>query len=139
VGAAGSQWVSCADDAPAGPSGACREAACLDRDYFNREVAPLFAAHCAVCHVVDGVAWGSTRLPLTEDAAWDSLVDMPSLEMAAVGETMMRVKPGMPESSYLYLKITRDIPPLGSRMPLGGSPLPPSQIDRIAKWIKGRP
>lgn len=136
MGAIGSLLNGCGDDVT---SGGCGEAACLDREYFNREVAPIFAAHCAVCHVPGGFAWGSTQLPLTEDAAWDSLVDVPSLEMSVVGNPMMRVKPGIPESSFLYLKIAREFPPLGSRMPLGGRPLTPSQIDRVRKWIKGRP
>lgn len=112
---------------------------CLDRTYFRAAVVPLLEKHCAVCHVPGGLAWGSTGLELTGEGAWDSLVNTASNEMAVTRTPMLRVKPGQPESSYLYIKISQSVPPYGSRMPLADYTLTGAEIGAFRTWIKGRP
>lgn len=116
-----------------------KDAECLDRTFFRQEVLPILTRNCITCHVDSGLAWGSTQLSLVGEAAWDSLVNIPSVELSAFGSTMMRIKPGMPESSYLYLKLTRDNPPVGSRMPMSAAPLASAEIGKVRQWIRGRP
>jgi hypothetical protein len=51
---------------------------------------------------------------------------------------MMRVKPFLPDSSYLIHKIEgtqADVGGSGERMPRGGMPLTQAQIDLIRAWI----
>jgi hypothetical protein len=45
----------------------------------------------------------------------------------------------MPDSSYLYVKIFADRPPVGVRMPMGMAPLTAAEIERIRAWITGKP
>lgn len=122
-----------------GCRGLPKSADCLDREYFRSVVMPIFERRCAVCHMEGGSAWGSTGLPLAAESAWDSLVDVPSVEMRSARAPMMRVRPGMPESSYLYLKISMPSPPVGGRMPLSETTLSQPEIAGIREWIEGRP
>ena len=48
--------------------------------------------------------------------------------------SLKRVKPGDPGNSYLVQKI-EGTASVGSRMPLGGSPLSADQIALIRRWI----
>ncbi len=51
---------------------------------------------------------------------------------------LLRVDPGHPETSLLYLKVTS--PPCGSKMPIQYGPpssLDPDQIRQIHDWIAG--
>jgi hypothetical protein len=51
-----------------------------------------------------------------------------------------RVKPGSPDSSYLYEKLVSATPKSGVRMPQGGPYLSDAQITVIRRWIqKGAP
>lgn len=47
-----------------------------------------------------------------------------------------RVKPGSPDSSYLYQKIVSATPKSGVRMPQGGPYLTEAQITVIRRWIE---
>jgi hypothetical protein len=71
--------------------------------------------------------------------AWDSLVNVASREMVPPRTPMQRVKPGMPDSSYLYVKVASDKPPVGVRMPMSSTPLTAAEIERIRVWITGKP
>jgi hypothetical protein len=51
---------------------------------------------------------------------------------------MLRVRPSVPDSSYLVHKIQgtqASVGGSGGQMPLGGAPLSQSQIDLIRAWI----
>ncbi|GEM_PF-3105357 len=112
---------------------------CLDKAFFTANVAPIFKENCEVCHKPNGQAWSITHLSLETATGWDSLVNVPSKEMLAPKHPdMLRVKPGDPDSSYLYWKITKATPGEGSRMPLGAAPLTADQIMAIRTWIQGK-
>jgi hypothetical protein len=95
----------------------------------------VFARHvCAQlgCH---GGAPAPAGLVLAGDAAWDLVVGVPSVIAPAV----LRVEPGAPERSMLWLKIAArtlgwpDVP--GPPMPIG-EPVPDAlELEALAHWI----
>ncbi|MEO6096061.1 MAG: hypothetical protein ABIW76_10340 [Fibrobacteria bacterium] len=114
---------------------------CLDRAFFTANVLPIFKTHCEKCHIKPGgTGFMQTRLTLESGAAWDSLVNIKSIEMLTVKNiNMMRVLPGVPDSSYLFLKIFKATPPYGVRMPAeAAAPLSDEDIQTIKTWITGR-
>ncbi len=128
------------------PNGA-KPVSCLDKDYFTKNVLPIFVANCKICHnsADRGTAgYAQTKLSLIPEDAWDSTVNVKSFEvgMAPSKVNMMRVSPGRPDSSYLYWKITMDQPKLGikTRMPLNTPFVPLSDADilTIRTWILGK-
>ncbi len=65
---------------------------------------------------------------------YSNTVDVPANQLA----TMMRVRPGQPDQSYLVHKIQgtqASAGGTGNRMPLGGTPLTQAQIDTIRDRI----
>lgn len=115
--------------------------ACSDDNVMNpvQPLAPTFANveqilnnGCAFtgCH-------GSTNpnpigqpLILVTGSSYDRLVNAPSAQTSG----FMLVRPGLPDSSALYLRITGR----GgrARMPFFGDPLPSDQTDLIRRWIE---
>src|SRR6266446_2297043 len=59
------------------------------------------------------------------------LVGVPSNEDTG----LLRVKPGVPDSSYLILKLQGSPGIVGAQMPFGGPPLPQATLDVIRQWI----
>jgi len=121
-------------DNSSGPSGDS-----LPKRYFKDSVQVIFDAHCIGCHSNGNVGWSatgadSTGLDLTK--AYASLVNKRTFEHEA-GDSVpvYRVRPGSPDSSFLYHKLNLDAPEAGSRMPLEDSRLPDSEIAVIKKWI----
>lgn len=115
--------------------------ACLDREYFTANVLPILKTNCERCHVKPGGSgFTQTKLSLEASDAWDSLVNIKSIEILQVKKiTMMRVLPGLPDSSYLYQKITKASPAVGARMPADlAAPLSDADILVIKTWITGR-
>lgn len=92
---------------------------------FAGEIQPIFTASCG-CH---GGGQPAQGLSLAEGSAFAALVGVASSQQPG----MMRVEPGAPEASYLLSKLQAD-PPVGERMPVGGS-LTAAQIDSINAWI----
>jgi hypothetical protein len=103
----------------------------------------LFSSSCAFgsCH---GGANPAAGLDLTAGNSCASLVEQPS----CVFSDRTLVVPGQPEQSYLFHAIAGDdlgTNPDGTcagltngtpaRMPLGGQPLCPGQIDQVKAWI----
>jgi hypothetical protein len=91
----------------------------------------IFTPTCAQseCHDRQTARSG---LVLEAGLAYANLVNVASQERPAV----MRVAPGAPDDSYLYLKITRALPPEGDRMPQGLLPLPGRLISLVQAWIE---
>jgi hypothetical protein len=88
----------------------------------------VFTPICSVCHI-----GASAPLGLQLDAAhsYNLLVGVPSVEQP----TLLRVKPGDPDDSYMVHKI-EGLPGItGGQMPLGETPLPQATIDAIRQWI----
>jgi len=63
------------------------------------------------------------------------LVGVPSNEDAG----LLRVKPGVPDSSYLVLKLQGSPESSACKMPFGGPPLPQATLDVIRQWITNAP
>jgi hypothetical protein len=73
---------------------------------------------------------GGAPMSLENGVARSNLVDV-----ASAYPPLLRVRPGVSDSSVLYLKVTGD-QNTGPRMPLGGQALSQEEIDDIAEWIE---
>jgi hypothetical protein len=95
---------------------------------FARDVQPIFDANCTLCHGFDG------NLNLAAGASYGNLVGV-----RAFSSPLLRVTPGDPAHSFLYVKIALCPGPdcSGVRMPRGGAPLPAADIQIIHDWIAG--
>jgi hypothetical protein len=92
--------------------------------------ANVFTPSCALsgCHAGSAPQQGQN---LSSGLAFSNIVNVPSTEQPA----FMRVKPGDPDSSYLYMKITGDPRISGVQMPKTGGPLSAAKIAAIHDWI----
>src|SRR6202171_177339 len=88
----------------------------------------VFTPICGRCHSGAGAPEG---LALDAAHSYALLVGVPSNEAAG----LLRVKPGVPDSSYIVLKLQGSPGIVGAQMPCGGPPLPQSTIDVIRQWI----
>ena len=92
----------------------------------------IFTPTCALadlgCHAGPFPQQG---LDLSEGRAYDFLVGIPSVELAG----FLRVDPGNPMDSYLFMKVTGDPRIVFDQMPLVGGPLSQNEIDLIMTWI----
>ena len=110
-----------------------------DEDDVNASVEPtltsiqtnIFDLNCAIsgCHAGPGSAQG---LNLNEGESFSNIVNIGSREVP----TLMRVNPGNPDQSYLYLKVVGTGAIVGARMPLGRPALTTEEIDIIRQWIE---
>lgn len=99
---------------------------------FARQIQPILAVNCAGCHSPGGAAdLAGIALTLTEDVAYDMLVNQPSVQDLV----FTFVVPGDAESSLLLLKVSSDDPPIGDRMPRFAPPLTAAEIALIRDWI----
>lgn len=86
---------------------------------FARDVQPIFAARCAMCHHAQD---HMGELVLQEPMAYDQIVGVPATELPR----MMRVAPGRPDRSYLMLKLKNkhvEAGGVGWNMPPPSNPL----------------
>jgi hypothetical protein len=88
----------------------------------------VFTPICSKCHIGAGAPEG---LQLDAAHSYNLLVGVPSAE----APTLVRVKPGDPDSSYVVQKIEGAAGIVGGQMPLGETPLPQATIDAIRQWI----
>ena len=70
-------------------------------------------------------------MDLRSGNSFASLVNVASLEQP----TLMRVKPGDPDNSYVIHKLEGAPGITGSRMPFGGPFLAQATIDEVRSWI----
>lgn len=107
--------------------------------YFKDSVQTIFENRCVGCHAKGSFGWaqtGSDSIGLDLKNAYASLVYKNSYEYQFTTSVQrLRVKPGFPDSSYLFSKVSVQTPPYGGRMPLGGAQLPDTEINIIKKWI----
>ncbi len=86
---------------------------------FNRDIKPIFEAHCIQCH---GAKKAAGQLRLDNKAS--------AMKGGISGAIIL---PNNSRTSILLARLT------GSdgqaKMPMGGDPLPPEQIELIRKWI----
>lgn len=92
---------------------------------FVKDVQPLFDVHCVECHGSEA----NGGLDLRGPQSYDDLVDV-----EASGYDAVRVLPGQPDASVLYVKVSTD-GQFGDRMPLGGPYLDPEETDLLRQWI----
>lgn len=98
-----------------------------DASYAAR-VSEIFSGACVNCHGRNRPAAG---LSLEDDVFVDELVGVASL----VSPEYDLVVPGVPDSSYLVMKVTDDDRIVGSRMPIAGAPLSEEEISAIEVWV----
>jgi hypothetical protein len=93
----------------------------------------IFTPHCAVsgCHVSPGAPFGLDLSGASVSAA--NTIGVASSEVPS----FLRVEPGNPADSYLYMKVTGDPRILGDRMPVYAQPLNAADLDLIVRWIDG--
>jgi hypothetical protein len=102
---------------------------------FLNDVWPIVLVHCQSCHT-QGV--GAQQVP-------DMILASPAETFAAwVGVTAscpllppgtFRVRSGNHLSSFLWQKVTMDVPPCGARMPMSAPPLSDQDQQTIQFWI----
>ena len=94
----------------------------------------VFTPNCltAFCHTSTAQAGG---LMLEDGASFAALVNVPAVNFAAMNAGLVRVQPGDPDASFLYIKLTAPSLPHGSRMPMGQPPLSDNLIALVRDWI----
>jgi hypothetical protein len=100
---------------------------------LSADVQPILSVSCALsgCHVGPNAVLGQD---LSAGRTFGSVVDVPSVEAPA----LRRVRPFLPDSSYLVHKIQgtqATVGGSGDRMPLIGGPLTEDEIAVIRAWI----
>jgi len=98
-------------------------------------VQQIFTAHCLAsgCHIGN---FPANDMSLEEGMAYEDTVGVAPFNPFAEGEGLLRVDPGAPDNSYLFLKVATALEPtLGSRMPLFADPLSDVEIQLIRDWI----
>src|ERR1700682_4259966 len=90
--------------------------------------ANVFTPICSVCHIRASVP---QRLQLDAAHSFNLLVGLPSNEQPS----LLRVKAGDPDNSYMVHKIEGLAGITGGQMPLGQTPLPQATINAIRQWV----
>jgi hypothetical protein len=104
---------------------------------FDRIRKQIFTPSCAISTCHDSETH-ENDLILLAGAAYGNIVNVAPYNPAAELDGLMRVTPGDPAMSFLYRKITADLPfGYGDPMPLDDSALDPQLIDLVEKWILG--
>jgi uncharacterized protein (TIGR03118 family) len=93
----------------------------------------VFTPRCSSCHNGSQPAGGALpgSMNLLAGNSFASIVNVASLEQG----TLMRVKPGDPDNSYLIHKVENTAGIAGAQMPFGGPFLDQPTIDQIRSWI----
>jgi hypothetical protein len=117
---------------------------CLDRKLFADSVLPILQLKCPSCHSKPaGLGYTFTKLSLDAADAWASLVGVKAFEPTNYKKPeLMLVRPGLPDSSFLWWKIFKKPPPVEpyTVMPAqpNNGPLTKEELAIIKKWIMGR-
>ena len=88
----------------------------------------VFTPICSKCHIGASAPEG---LQLDAAHSYNLLVGVPSNEQPS----LLRVKPGDPDNSYMVHKIEGLAGIFGGQMPLGETPLTPATIAAMKQWI----
>lgn len=120
--------LACGGDSPSDPGGDDPRVVKENPSFANdiQEIFDRKGCTAAGCH---GNAQQG-RLDLRAAAAFDQLVGV-----TAFSEPIQRVIPGNPQGSYLVIRVEgRQM--VGSRMPLGGTPLDNVDLTNLRNWIQ---
>jgi hypothetical protein len=105
---------------------------------FNGNIQPIFNRSCATSSVCHGPN-GAEDLELTVGHSISETVNV-----RANQKRLLRIKPGDPQNSYLFLKMTQLPPVIAGQLmpqgcpgaPIGGAVCPPADdINAIEQWI----
>jgi len=102
----------------------------LQAPSFAEAVNPIFVSRGCTAGNCHGGGAGNMTLGATASTSYTSLVGVP----AFAEPTLLRVKPGDAQASYLVIKL-EGRQSSGARMPLGGAPLSAAEIKVIRDWI----
>jgi hypothetical protein len=91
---------------------------------------------CSGCHTGGSTELLPSAMNLTTGSAYASIVDVDSIECAAMGGRK-RIKPGAPEQSYIIDKMKGINLCMGVQMPLGLPPVAATWITLVEDWIRG--
>ena len=102
---------------------------------FDQIQRNIFDVHClgAGCHNAQEQAGG---MNLSDGSSWPQLVNVMPQNPVAQAAGLLRVVPNDPATSFLLIKLNGPAPGEGSRMPLGMTPLSPTDIQAIQAWIE---
>jgi hypothetical protein len=130
---AGSSGSIAAGDEDAGAQpGAATGKLSFANDIFPR----VIRNKCSACHN-DAPSFGGLALFPGPEMAYGNLVGVPSgteEDFKCKGSGLMRVQPGDPEKSLMYLKLIN--PPCGSRMPPAAfGQATEEQVNLVRQWI----
>jgi hypothetical protein len=94
----------------------------------------IFTKSCSTpsCHSTEGFRGA---MVLEADKAYENLVSVPADNDGARARHLLRVNPGQPDSSFLYIKLTHPAADEGALMPDSGTPLDSQSISAIRTWI----
>jgi len=100
--------------------------------------ASIFATTCTNpgCH--GSVSPGSTLVLVDAATSYANLVNVPAVNIAGSQTGLVRVVPGNPTGSFMFIKLALTAafdPRYGLRMPSGQAPLSGQQIQLISDWI----
>lgn len=104
---------------------------------FANDVFPtVIRSKCGACHS-DAPSFGGLAFFPGAETAYANLVGVPAGNEETYkckGSGLLRVQPGDPDKSLIYLKLTN--PPCGSKMPPGMfGTATPEQVDLVRRWI----
>jgi hypothetical protein len=127
-----------------GPKGCACEPPDCPTVSFNNNIQPIFNRSCATSSVCHGPN-GAEGLVLVSGSSIGNTVGVRANQLSN-GQRILRIKPGAPQDSYLFLKMTADGPPAisGTPMPQGTCPGAPiggavcptdDEINAISQWI----
>lgn len=104
-------------------------------DQLNSGVLQPSCANFTVCHSTQGASLAN-RLNFSVDP-YAALVNQPAVNMKAMTEGKLLVKPCDPDNSFMWIKLTlaNDSSQYAARMPQNSSRLPQAQLDGIRAWI----
>jgi len=121
---------------PAPPPGGCDPTAFFTGT-FDRIQRQIFDQSCALsgCHDSQTL---QNQLNLEPGASYGNLINVTPYNTAAQQALWKRVNPGDPLTSYIYRKVSGDLPDksFGVRMPFHRSALDPHLVDILKLWIQ---
>ena len=119
------------------PTDGCNPQALFSGTY-DRIQRQIFNQSCALSGCHDSQSQTGDLL-LESGASYTNLIDVDPQNGSALAQGWKRVHPGDPTTSFIYHKVTADLPDLsfGVRMPLGKAKLNKTLIGIIQAWITG--
>lgn len=106
---------------------------------FEQLQTKVLAKSCAVagCHVAGSEMAAESGLVLEAAVAYENMIGVEPKNETARAHGLLRVKPGVPDSSFLFIKVHDPSHHSGykAQMPLGADALSAGQIEFIRQWI----